>query len=187
MRPSSAVVKGLARPAGVWVHKALVVIAVAVFEPRGIGRVRMRCVPDAKSGSLIPFVRDVVAAGSVVRTDGWRGYLRVPRFGFVHELRSLMASGDAASTMLPGVHLMTSLLKRWLMGTLHGAVRPQHLPQYLDEFAFRLNRRAARVQGLLFFRLIEQAVIQQAVMIEPSTYTEVTARAVGPREGNHRS
>ena len=110
-------------------HKALVVIAVEVFEPRGIGRVRMRCVPDAKSESLIPFVGDVVAAGTVVRTDGWRGYLRLLRFDFVHERRSLMASRDAESTMLPGVHLVTSLLKRWLMGTIHGAVRPQHLPQ----------------------------------------------------------
>ena len=163
-------------------HKTLVVIAVEVFEPRGLGRVRMRCVPDATNGSLIPFVRDAVAVGSVVRTDGWRGYLRLPRFGFVHERRSLTASDDAASKTLPGVHRVASLLKRWLMGTLHGAVRPQHLPEYLDEFAFRFNRRAAHARGLLFYRLIEQAV-----MVGPSTYTQVTQQAIGSRDDNHRS
>ena len=157
-------------------------IAVEVFEPRGFGRVRVRSVPDATNGSLIPFVRDAVAIGSVVRTDGWRGYLRLPRFGYIHERRSLATSEDAASKTLPGAHRVASLLKRWLMGTLHGAVRSQHLPEYLDEFAFRFNRRAAPARGLLFYRLIEQPRV-----VEPSTYTQVTKRAIGSQDDNHRS
>jgi hypothetical protein len=60
--------------------------------------------------------------------------------------------------VLPGVHLVASLLKRWLIGTLHFRVEDQHLPYYLDEYTFRFNRRNAKSRGLLFYRLLEQAV-----------------------------
>jgi len=60
--------------------------------------------------------------------------------------------------VLPGVHLVASLLKRWLTGTLHFAVAEHQLPYYLDEFAFRFNRRNSSSRGLLFYRLLQQAV-----------------------------
>ena len=56
------------------------------------------------------------------------------------------------------MHLVASLLKRWLIGTLHFRVEEQHLPYYLDEYTFRFNRRTAKSRGLLFYRLLEQAV-----------------------------
>ena len=59
---------------------------------------------------------------------------------------------------MPRAHRIASLLKRWLLGTHQGAVRPQQLDYYLDEFTFRFNRRRARHRGLLFYRLLEQAV-----------------------------
>ena len=59
---------------------------------------------------------------------------------------------------MPRVHRVASLLKRWLLGTHQGAVRPQHLDYYLDEFTFRFNRRSSNHGGLLFHRLLEQAV-----------------------------
>jgi len=59
---------------------------------------------------------------------------------------------------MPRVHRVASLLKRWLLGTHQGAVRPQQLDYYLDEFAFRFNRRSSNHRGLLFYRLLEQAV-----------------------------
>jgi ISXO2-like transposase domain len=54
---------------------------------------------------------------------------------------------------------VSSLLKRWLLGTHQGAVRPDQLDRYLDEFTFRFNRRSSRSRGLLFYRLLEQAVV----------------------------
>ena len=59
---------------------------------------------------------------------------------------------------MPRVHRVASLLKRWLLGTHQGAVRPQQLDYYLDEFTFRFNRRSSNHRGLLFYRLLEQAV-----------------------------
>lgn len=73
-----------------------------------------------------------------------------------------------ASTWLPCVHRVASLLKRWLMGTHQGAVRPEHLDYYLDEFTFRFNRRTSASRGKLFYRLM-----QQAVQTEPVPYKDL--------------
>jgi hypothetical protein len=58
----------------------------------------------------------------------------------------------------PALHRVASLLKHWLLGTHQGAVRPQQLDYYLDEYTFRFNRRGSNHRGLLFHRLLEQAV-----------------------------
>ena len=72
--------------------------------------------------------------------------------------------------MLPRVHRVASLLKRWLLGTHQGAVSREHLDYYLDEFTFRFNRRTSRHRGKLFYRLLEQAVavgpVPYAVMVK---------------------
>ncbi len=60
--------------------------------------------------------------------------------------------------MIAGPHLVSSLLKRWTAVTLHHRVSSQHLPYYLDEFTFRLHRRTFKARGLLFYRLLQQAV-----------------------------
>jgi transposase-like protein len=148
--------------------KTLVVVA-AQEEGPGIGRIRMRQIPDASSASLVPFVQGSVAEGSVVHTDGWLGYLPIERKGFVHQITYLKGKREAASELLPRVHLVISLLKRWLMGTHQGAVSHKHLNYYLDEFTFRFNRRKSRSRGKLFFRLA-----QQAVDVGPVTQYQIT-------------
>jgi transposase-like protein len=143
-------------------EKSLVVVA-AQEDGSGIGRIRMRQIVDASSASLIPFVRDSVALGSVVHTDGWLGYLPLGKEGYQHEITFIKGKKETASVLLPRVHLVVSLLKRWLMGTHQGAVSQKHLDYYLDEFTFRFNRRKSRSRGKLFFRLIQQAVAQSPV------------------------
>ena len=71
-----------------------------------------------------------------------------------------MTSGDEqlVNSQFPRVHHAALLLKRWLLGTHHGAVRPSYLDYYLDELTFRSNRRASRSRGKLFRCLLEQAV-----------------------------
>jgi len=106
----------------------------------------------------VPFVCDVVAQGAVVHTDDWRGYNDLPKHGYLHQKIVLSSSGDPAHVSMPGVHRVASLLKRWILGTHHGSVSAAHLQSYLEEFAFRFNRRTSRSRGLVFRRLIEQAV-----------------------------
>jgi transposase-like protein/predicted RNA-binding Zn-ribbon protein involved in translation (DUF1610 family) len=135
--------------------KSLVVVAAQEAD-RHIGRVRLRRVADATGQSPEPAVWEMVESGSAVRTDGWRGYNGLTELGCQHEV--VRKTADLGDDLLPLANRVTSLLKRWLLGTHQGAVRPSHLDYYLDEFAFRFNRRTSRARGLLFYRLICQAV-----------------------------
>jgi len=100
--------------------------------------------------SLIPFVCSVVEAGSEVRTDGWNGYNGLCGKGYNHHRINLSQSGDPAHVSLPGVHSVASLLKRWLLGTHQGSVTAAHLDAYLNEFAFRFNRRHSAAAACSF-------------------------------------
>ncbi len=138
--------------------KPIVVIAIEIKQAKGFGRVRMRHIADASGAELVPFVRDVVAEAAVVHTDGWGGYNDLPKHGYTHQKTTLSSSGDPAHVSMPGVHRVASLLKRWILGTHQGSVSAVHLQSYLEEFTFRFNRRTSRSRGLVFRRLIEQAV-----------------------------
>jgi transposase-like protein len=119
----------------------------------------MRHVPDASGESLLGFVRDVVRPGSSVLTDGWRGYSGLAERGYIHKRDVQYKSDDPAHVSMPGAHRIASLLKRWILGTHQGSVTPDHLQSYLEEFTFRFNRRTSRSRGLVFRRLLEQAVV----------------------------
>ena len=130
--------------------KALVVIGAEV-RGRAVGRIRMRRVVGSSAESLLPFVPEAVEPGAVVITDGLQRYRVLPQLGYSHDRRVLLGSGESADAVLPRVHRVAALLKRWLMGTHQGAVSHQHLDYYLDEFTFRFNRRASRHRGKLFY------------------------------------
>ena len=149
-------------------RKSIVLIAVEVHDPMGFGRVRMQRVSDVSGASLIPFVCENVLQGSTVITDCWKGYNLLEQHGYTHERINVSESGDPAHVHLPGVHRIASLLKRWLLGTHQGSVRPKHLDYYLDEYTFRFNRRTSRARGLLFYRLLELAVC-----IDPISYRKI--------------
>src|SRR5712691_11276314 len=146
--------------------KNLVGIAVEVAEPRGIGRCRMQILADGSAESLHPFVTASIAPGTRVITDGWQGYAGLAKLGYVHERRSQRAArarGEDPGKLLPAVHRVASLAKRWLLGTHQGSVDDAHLAAYLNEFAFRFNRRRSRSRGLLFYRVLELAVAHDPV------------------------
>lgn len=156
------------------VDKALVVVAAQEDGP-GIGRIRMRQILDASADSLLPFVQDSVQPGSIVHTDGWLGYLPLQRNGYQHQVTFLRGKKKAPSELLPRVHRVISLLKRWLIGTHQGAVSHKHLDYYLDEFTFRFNRRRSNSRGKLFFRLVQQAVAVEPVPLDKIVHPEATA------------
>jgi transposase-like protein len=152
--------------------KTVVAVAVEDRGAEGIGRIRMRVVGDAARTTLGRFVRQTVAVGATIRTDDWAGYGSLASDGFRHEV---VGAHD-----LKLAHLAISLLKRWLGGTHHGAVSPEHLDAYLDEFVFRFNRRRSEHRGLLFLRLL-----QNAVQIEPVAYPAMVHHVRGPKPSRH--
>lgn len=142
------------------VGKSLVMVA-AEATGKKIGRIRMVRVADASAASLLPALVQSVEAGTMVQTDGWKAYGGLKALGYGHEV--IHQSDELGENLLPKINLTVSLLKRWLLGTLQGAVRPQHLDYYLHEFTFRFNRRTSRSRGLLFYRLLQQAVVLDPV------------------------
>ncbi|MBF0460235.1 MAG: IS1595 family transposase [Magnetococcales bacterium] len=153
--------------------KVLVVIAVEL-DGKKLGRVRLRRVENASSASLLPFVTEVVEPGATTHTDGWSGYSGLKELGFDHQIVNITKSEKKAHEVLPHVHLVATHLKRWLIGTLQGGVQNDQLEYYLDEFTFRFNRRTSKARGLLFHRLI-----QQAVVTKPAPYRSLVANPRG--------
>ena len=148
-------------------NKSLVVIGVELFEGKNqLGRIRMKVVHDASKESLQGFVKEHVQAGSTVITDGWSSYASLSQEGYQHVVDRPF--DEDKDEVLPHVHLIASLLKRWLLGTHQGAVQEIHLQSYLDEYVFRFNRRKAANRGLLFYRLMENAML-----VKPKTQDEI--------------
>ena len=133
----------------------------------------MSIIPDASSDSLTSFIKECVEDKSAIRTDDWRGYSSLAASAYSHEV--------VKSVDLKIVHIVISLLKRWLLGTHQGAVSHEHLPYYLDEFVFRFNRRTSTHRGLLFFRLLQNAVVG-----EPLPYKSMVKNVRGPKPSNHK-
>lgn len=135
--------------------KTLIAVAVEDKGDDGIGRIRLKHIKDASGDSLEEFIEEMVEPGSTIRTDDWNGYNDIQELGYTH-------ISNLSNDMILA-HRIISLMKRWLLGTYQGAVRPSHLAYYLDEFTFRFNRRTSQFRGKLFYRLI-----QQAMLVEPA-------------------
>ena len=170
--------------------KVLTGIAVEMRKPKGLGRCRISPLADASSESLHRFVMDHVEPGTTIVTDGCPAYQGLTQLGYEHDRRSqgaARARGDDPHKLLPAVHRVASLAKRWLLGTHQGSVDDAHLISYLDEFVFRFNRRRSRSRGMVFYRLLELAVIHG-----PLRYQELIAsrrpkkvRPVPPKRRGH--
>lgn len=154
--------------------KVLTGVAVEVLAPSGFGRCRMGPLVDGSAATLHAFVQAHVEPGATVITDGWASYGGLGALGYVHEPRSQRSArlrGEDATELLPGVHRVASLLKRWLLGTHQGSTSKVHLASYLNEFAFRFNRRRSRSRGMVFFRVLELAVGH-----DPVRYRDIVVR-----------
>jgi len=140
--------------------KTLVLIA-AQADGKKIGRIRLARIADASAASLEPAVRQAIEPGSRIQTDDWQGYCGLQALGYERQI--IRPAAELGDNLLGRAHQVASLLKRWLLGTHQGAVRSAHLDYYLDEFTFRFNRRTSGSRGLLFYRLMQQAVAMQPV------------------------
>jgi transposase-like protein len=141
--------------------KALVLV-VAQAEGGRIGRIRLARITDASKATLTTAVRASVEPGAQVLTDAWDGYIGLAAEGYDH--RVVRSTALVGENLLPRANRVASLLQRWLLGTHQGAVAHSHLDYYLDEFTFRFNRRSSRSRGLLFYRLLQHAVVLDPIL-----------------------
>jgi len=161
--------------------KALIAVA-AEEDGNGIGRIRLQLIPDASAVSLQRFILASVERGSVIHTDGWEGYEGIKLFGYTPKVTVLRRRKRKPHELMPRVHRVASLLKRWILGTHQGSVSHEHLPYYLDEFTFRFNRRTSQSRGKLFYRLL-----QNAVQTSPAPYKSLAkGRSTPKREVGSR-
>lgn len=146
--------------------KAIVAVAVEQHQPKGFGRCRLAVIPNVKGPTLRTFLLANMEPGSTIISDGYGSYPGATLADYVHRPVNVSGSGLAPHIVVPGVHRVASLVKRWLLGTHQGAVEADHLQAYLDEFAFRFNRRNSATRGMLFYRLLEQAVATKPITYE---------------------
>lgn len=162
--------------------KCLALVAVESDSDR-MGRIRLRRAADASGRSLGESIRDGVEKGSTVHTGGWRGYAGLERAGYVRQVTPARGGDEVTAAEFPHVHLIASLLKRWLTGTRQGGVGPKHLQLDLDECALGFNRRKSRHGGNILYRLAQQLVLHETtthtrhkVWREPSDWSEVDSQ-----------
>lgn len=149
--------------------KELIAIAVECSGKKRLGRIRIQRIADASAETLEPFITANIAKGATIHTDGWNGYNGVSKLGYKHlPIKSATVQPDE---LLPRVNIVTSLLKRWLLGTLQGRLDAKHMASYLEEFTFRFNRRTSKARGLLF-----QRVIENSIHVQPAPYRKLIAR-----------
>lgn len=153
------------------------VVIAAQKDGQGIGRIRLGRVVNGSAPELEAFIQGAVSPGTVIETDGYQSYSGLPDLGYPHQISPAKHGEGDSEKMMPRVHRVASLVKRWLLGTHQGGVQPHHLDYYLDEFTFRFNRRTSRSRGKLFFRLL-----QQAVQVEPAPYAKIVG---GTEIANH--
>jgi transposase-like protein len=144
--------------------KSLIAVAVEV-KGRKTGRARLEKIPDASSKSLLSFIERNIEPSSTIVTDGWPSYSELGKMGYTHKVQKSTVK-EEDEEILPNVHRIASLLKRWLLGTHQSYLNKNKLGYYLDEYVFRYNRRTSNSRGLLFLRLLEQVVIAKPVTYE---------------------
>jgi transposase-like protein len=146
-------------------NKVLAAIAVETTKQK-TGRIRIGMITDLSSESLHAFIETAVEKGSTVITDGWKGYNGISEKGYKHKVMNR----ETEDVVLPRVHTVIALIKRWILGTLQGSCSNEHIAYYFDEYTFRFNRRKSKSRGLLFYRLL-----QNAVRLEPVTYAKIVS------------
>jgi hypothetical protein len=153
-------------------------VLIAVEEKgEGMGRIRVVAMSGVQGPDIEKAVCSTIDASATLHTDGWQGYAPLSKKGYkrrvdrINPVSSNKERAERAQALFPRVHLVASLLKRWLLGTHQGAVRAKHQQSYYDEFVFRFNRRAANARTLLFERLAAFAVRRRT-----QTYGQLVAQ-----------
>ena len=138
--------------------KQLVLVATETDAKTGMARVRMSHADNNDAKTVARFAAAEIAPDAGVTSDGHKGYSAKSLGEREHTAIVQTKAERAEADTLQATHWTISLLKRWLLGTHASAVRPKHLQAYLDEYAFRHNRRGTKGVGRIASRTIEQLV-----------------------------
>ena len=141
--------------------KTLVIIAVELINRR-MGRVRLETIEQADRICINEFIKNNIEKGSTIVTDGWKGYTDLKKMKYEHIIEEKTVKLDDEN-ITPNVHKIASLLKRWLLGTHQNFTSSKKLNYYLDEYAFRYNRRKSNSRSYLFYVLLRQAVLHEPI------------------------
>ena len=155
------------RPNG---NKAVLLVAT---EPGG--RVRLEHAPNLTGLTINQFARRNLSEAARVTSDGYRSYSAKSLGGRAHAPHLQKRKRHLPADPLQQAHFAVSLVKRWLIGTHHGAVREKHLQAYLDEFEFRYNRRKTNGTGRLVARLLH-ILVNSPHTAEAALYQSVPSR-----------
>ena len=147
----------------------LVIVAAEFSGLKQLGRICVGRLRDTSAAQRENFLVANVAHGSIIHTNGAKGYGDLARLGFIHVPNIL--TKPARAQLLPRVQIVCDFLRKWLRSALHGRVDSKHLGRYLEEFVFRFNRRTSKTRGLLF-----QRVMENAVRTKPVPYKKIVAR-----------
>ena len=137
-------------------------------------------------GDAAQVERENVQPGAKVITDGWAAYRAISGQGYQHRpinQKAARAAGEDPDSLLPAVHRVASLCKRWLPGTHQGSVDAAHLPAYLNEFVFRFNRRRSASRGMVSCRVLELAAGHEPVRYADLLASKKPRRAKRARGG----
>lgn len=162
-------------------------VAVELLTPKGFGRCRLGIIPNTHAPTLRAFLLDCLKPGSVIVTDGLSFYPAAIGNTYQHQPHIVVGAGQPAHVSLPAVHRIANLLKRWLLGTHQGAVAADHLHAYIHAFVFRFNRRRSAFRGLLFRRLLEQAVHAAPVTCRSLVKNPLPKHTKPHAPGRHRT
>jgi transposase-like protein len=124
-------------------RKAAIVLAAVEKRGEASNRLRMAVIPDFKQATILAFVRQYIAPGSTIYTDGLKSYGGLQAAGvrhIAHTQPTKTALRGGAPSVVPLADRAIGNLQQWLTGTYHGVSKAQ-LQVYLDEFVFRHNRR----------------------------------------------
>jgi len=142
-------------------NKEIIMVA-AEKRGRATGRIRLKHIGSRSALDIQGFITTMILPGSTIVSDRFKSYPTITQKGYEHEPQKKPyfweeVDGDD-ERLLPRVHRVASLLKRWYYGTYQGSVDVENLESYLNEFVFRFNRRTSGSRGLLFHRMVEAAV-----------------------------
>ena len=154
-----------------------IVAAAVEREGQKIGRIRLQVITDCSSESLLSFIEQNIEPGSCVRSDGWKGYQPLDTQLYWHQPVVQTKALDKDS-VLPGVHLVISLVKRVIGGTHQGRFDSKYLQNYLDEYVFRFNRRTSRSVGKKFMRIVQQVVSSTKITWQQIRKPRVTIETI---------
>src|SRR6202453_2226964 len=134
---------------------------VAIVQRKG--KVLATIAPDASEKTLSAIIRKHVAPQSMIYTDEWAGYQRIPYLrddeGKPLDYRHRHIAHSKGQYVYKDIHTnsvegLWSLIKRGIGGVYH-FVSPKYFQTYLDEYCFRYNRRDKG--NLQFKSILERA------------------------------